>query len=222
MSDHSSKVDSGPAQQAPETERRGAPRFPSDQEVLCRPAITGADTALMVQVKDVSESGLGLLTEKRFEPGTVVVLWLDAAAPRPVYVLARVVRVAPRSGRMWDVGCVFFGELSAEELDAFRAARTTPDKAERRAWVRPSPNVLAVSCRDAAGRLGQAAAEIWDLSPASIGLLVPSAVEVGTHLKIDLPPLDEQPPRTAVVRVVKREDWTDGRWLLDCAISASE
>jgi len=222
MSEQCSRVDSGPAQQVPETERRGAPRFPSDQDVLCHPAITGADTALMVQVKNVSESGLGLLTEKRFEPGTVVVLWLDAAAPRPVYVLARVVRVAPQSGRMWDVGCVFFGELSAEELDAFRTVRTAPDRAERRAWVRPSPNVLAVSCRDSAGRLCQTSAEIWDLSPASIGLLFPSAVEVGTHLKVDLPSQDEQPPRTAVVRVVNREGWADGRWLLDCVIPASE
>src|SRR5205809_348397 len=85
-------------------DRRGAERYPSGQDACCHP--TSALDSTPVQVLDVSAHGVGLMSSRRFEPGTILVLELAETAPSPVSVLARVVRIVARPNGHWLAGCV--------------------------------------------------------------------------------------------------------------------
>jgi hypothetical protein len=199
-------------------DRRQSKRYASQQEVSCRSAAGGPE-GTPAQVKDVSESGVGLLMARRFEPGSLVLLEVQGAtASYPVCVLARVVRVGARKAGQWVIGCSFVDKISAEEFKVLRAEGATSAKKNRRAWVRVCSNTQAL-CRSSSPALpGQWAAEVRDLSPGGIGLLVTRTLEVGTMLKVAVPVEDGQPPCTMQVQVLRRERQPDGRWLLGCEL----
>lgn len=207
--EYDAAVEPVPAAEPPVEERRAAARCPSGQDAVCHPAAGAA--AMPAHVLDVSPRGVGLLVQRRFEPGTLLVLELAGAARRPVSVLARVVRLAARSDGWWLVGCTFFGEVDEEELRAFRAQ---PDVA---AEVRSPAGQMAVCRRDSPGWIGRWTAEIRDVSVRGVGLLLPAEVEVGARLRIEVVAEGEPPPVT-VVRVVRRERQDDGRWLVGCEL----
>jgi hypothetical protein len=55
------------------SERRTATRFGSNREATCSPLAEG-HTVLPVRVRDVSANGIGLLSARRFERGTILLL----------------------------------------------------------------------------------------------------------------------------------------------------
>src|SRR5215471_386685 len=119
---------------SPCADRRAAERYPSDQEASCHPT-SPLDTT-PVLVKDVSTRGVGLVSVRRFEPRTILILELSETALHPVYILARVVRIVALPDGDWQAGCVFLSEVGEEELAAFRAERKRSSVGSHRAGVR--------------------------------------------------------------------------------------
>src|SRR5579884_1264621 len=101
-------------------DRRVAVRYPGNPDTSCQ-AVTPSDGAWPAWVRDISASGIAVLLDREFPPGTVVVIELDnpdqgvACAVR-----ARVIHALelPPDDR-WLHGCAFERELSAHELRAF-------------------------------------------------------------------------------------------------------
>jgi hypothetical protein len=171
-----------------------------------------------VYLKNVSRHGVGLLTLRRFEPGTVLVLELSLDVPHSVSLFARVVRLAAHGDGQWLVGCALLGEMSDEDFKVCGSLKAKPSGQERRVGVRLPDRLIAVCRRVSVGALGQWAAEVQDLSPAGLKLINPCDFEEGASLKVDLPAWGGQPARTMLVRVVRRERQANGKWLLGCEI----
>src|SRR5262249_34102741 len=71
------------------------------------------------QVRNVSESGVGLVVSRSIEPGTLVSLDLYGPTGQGrLAILACVVHVTPRENETWSLGCNFIRELSDKELCA--------------------------------------------------------------------------------------------------------
>jgi hypothetical protein len=70
-------------------------------------------------VRDISLEGLGLILNRRFEPGVILAIELPRAREASFHlVLARVVRVMPQENNRWLVGCRLVNPLTREELRA--------------------------------------------------------------------------------------------------------
>jgi len=201
---------------SPCADRRGAERYPSGQDASCHP--TSALDSTPVLVKDVSIHGVGLVSSRRFEPGTILVLELAESAPSAVNVLARVVRIVPQKDGHWLAGCVFLNEVSEEEFTAFRAERNRTASDGRRAGVRLPAYRLAVCRAVGVGTLGRWTTEVRDASPEGMGLILAVAVEVGVQLRVEMPATGDEPARTELVKVIRREPLPDGKWLLGCQV----
>lgn len=79
----------------------------------------GANCKWPVRGLDLSQGGIGLLLERRFEPGTMLGLLVHGADPmRPFTAVVRVIRVEARPGDQWLLGCQFPRNLDFEELAA--------------------------------------------------------------------------------------------------------
>jgi hypothetical protein len=106
------------------TERRVWVRVPSGKEVSCQPlAATTTDeseTAWMGKVRNVCSGGIGLSMNRRFEPGTTLIVELSATPKGPLRPLpVRVVHATQEKKGHWLIGCTFACALSPEELQAF-------------------------------------------------------------------------------------------------------
>jgi hypothetical protein len=72
----------------------------------------------MGTVRDLSGSGIGLLVQHRFEPGTMLTLELENSAQTFSNTFqVQVVRIVPQPG-CWFLGCTFLQELTEEEVQA--------------------------------------------------------------------------------------------------------
>jgi serine/threonine protein kinase len=101
------------------SDKRASVRFASNQGGFCN--AVGADKAPRwpAKVQNVSADGLALLLGRRFEVRSSLYVELaDGDAGR--YYLVRVVRVQPRPGRKWLLGCVFARRLAEDEVQTLR------------------------------------------------------------------------------------------------------
>jgi serine/threonine protein kinase len=103
-------------------ERRRARRYPARRRTSCRPLSRGHDSPWHGEVVDISETGLCLQLERRFEPGTMLTLFLngegDSDERRPV--LVRVMWVQKKSAKTWHLGGQLDHSLCSFELDELR------------------------------------------------------------------------------------------------------
>jgi hypothetical protein len=136
-----------------------------------------------------------------------------------VCILTRVVRIAAQDDGGWFAGGTFIGEVSGQELQAFREEWLRSPQKDRRAWVRVPPTVRVVCRSDTAVATEEFAAEIRDLSPGGVALVTTRKLEAGTPLKIKLPAADAEPPGTLRVRVMRKDRLPSGGWLVGCEIS---
>src|SRR5262245_24441865 len=99
-------------------ERRVTQRHDCYLESYCQPNDgTGRDTWWLGEVRDLSVYGIGLLSSRRFEPGTFLDIELqdpNRAPARPP--TAWVVHSKPHSGGGWVMGCSFERRLSDGEV----------------------------------------------------------------------------------------------------------
>jgi hypothetical protein len=88
-------------------------------DARCLPIAAHKEDTWVSCAYDISQSGISLVVNRRFEVGTVLELWLAGTtdgAPRHLFV--RVMRQQARSSRRWLLGCKFASPLTEEELKA--------------------------------------------------------------------------------------------------------
>jgi hypothetical protein len=105
------------------SDRRAGVRHPSEREMNCQPAMSlsksDRGTTWLGRVLDVSLTGIGFSTSRRFLPGTPLLIDLPDETGRVFRrLLARVVHVRLRSRMRWIIGCEFASPLGEEELQS--------------------------------------------------------------------------------------------------------
>jgi hypothetical protein len=84
------------------------------------------------ELRDLSVGGLGLVLERRFEPGTVLAVALGGGASLTGRrLLARVVYARAQGGRRWLLGCAFLSRLSTDHLQSLLHPEKAPPDAEQ-------------------------------------------------------------------------------------------
>jgi serine/threonine protein kinase len=102
------------------TEKRAYPRAVSRLEGRCLPVSGHREDEWSGCVRDISVYGIGLILNRRFEPGTILQIRLpEKAEGAPHYLLARVIHQKALSRRKWLVGARFATPLSEAELESF-------------------------------------------------------------------------------------------------------
>jgi serine/threonine protein kinase len=104
-------------------ERRASVRFPCTIGTFCSTKSSfleeaeDGEYAWPATVQDLSLSGLGVIVSRRFEPGTVLKVELEAADQSVSRsLMVSVVRVRSQGFGHWLVGCIFQEPLTPEEL----------------------------------------------------------------------------------------------------------
>src|SRR5262245_41409020 len=88
------------------SDRRKEPRFPCSLEVSCQPITAkGCDLWWVGELKDVSRSGVGMVSTRHFERGAfIAVQMVNLATAVAQTRVAKVVHAAPE-GNGWFLGC---------------------------------------------------------------------------------------------------------------------
>jgi hypothetical protein len=72
--------------------------------------VSGQEICYSARVQDISQGGVRLLVNQRFEPGTLLRILLNKA------IEARLVHATPAGENKWTLGCEFSLILSKEEI----------------------------------------------------------------------------------------------------------
>jgi PilZ domain-containing protein len=208
-----------PQETKPNVERRTTPRYPSDLELSCQPLLAPNSAGWQAQVLNISQTGIALVIERRFERGTLLTMDLE----NPLQgisrtMVARVVHARRHEHNTWVLGCVFTTELYEDELHAFRAERVQPAEPDGRAWVRFPCNVATVCREEGDAGAKTVPAVIVNVSPTGIGLLTATAWERGTLLRVQLPAVSGRPERRILLRVAHLAKAASGEWAVGCEI----
>jgi hypothetical protein len=103
----------------PEVERRSTERFYSNRKPPVRFIARPSLVSHRAFVRDVSETGLGLIVDQPFEIGTVLAIQLRSASAGASYILAgKVVHLTPHLDGIWVLGCSLSRRLTDEEIFA--------------------------------------------------------------------------------------------------------
>jgi len=101
----------------PGAERRRAVRYACGYRTMLQPISLREIAPLPVQVRDISATGIGLLSRAPVPPCTFLFIelqsMLDGTARR---LRARVIHATRQGNGSWLLGCVLTDELSAKEL----------------------------------------------------------------------------------------------------------
>jgi c-di-GMP-binding flagellar brake protein YcgR len=198
-------------------ERRVRVRYPANLATALQ-RVNGKETPRVpAKVRDISRGGIGLLVSEHIEPGTLLTVELPGPSGQTAYtVMACVVHARRQPRGDWAIGCTFSQDLDDQELASFGAKRQKPPTpSDLRKWAR-FPCQLRASCQVTSGAYMQRwSAEVLDISPNGMGLLVNRSVEAGTLLNIDLEGGTGQGITTilaCVVHITPR----DGQYALGC------
>lgn len=103
-------------------ERRASVRYECDPDSFstdnsCRPITASKRESWPAMVRDLSTSGIGIIVNRRFEPGTLLTVDLeDAGRTSQRSLLVRVIRTAQEHPNSWVHGCAFTHPMSEAEL----------------------------------------------------------------------------------------------------------
>jgi hypothetical protein len=75
--------------------------------------VTGREICYSARIQDISQGGVRLLVNQRFEPGTLLRIILNKA------IEARLVHASPTPDNKWALGCEFTAILSEQEVQNF-------------------------------------------------------------------------------------------------------
>jgi hypothetical protein len=105
-------------------ERRTAERFASVREASCSP-LSARHATLTVRLRDVSANGIGLLSPRRFERGTLLLIEVvgDGEEQRSMLV-GKVVHITAPSTGNWLIGCALVRGLNEDDVRALAGGET--------------------------------------------------------------------------------------------------
>lgn len=101
------------------TERRAYIRHACQLETACQPLTLGPRQQWQGRALNLSQGGLGLVLDRRFEKGTLLAIEIhrpDGAPGRSL--LARVAHVSQQADGLWLIGCAFANKLTEEDVTA--------------------------------------------------------------------------------------------------------
>jgi hypothetical protein len=201
-----------------EEDRRVWVRYPTDLETTyCQAG--GEGKRLAARVRNISLGGVNLAVDRPFDPGALLSIELPGATEHErSTALACVVHVTQADEREWHVGCTFSRELSESDLEAFGVRRVRHAPSDQRTWQRFPCNVKA-SCQpvvDSGAGPGPRPAQVLDLSPSGVGLLLADPFENGSLLSVELRAADDSVRRTMLACVVHVTERADGQHALGC------
>ncbi len=184
--------------------------------------VSNSDQALQprfqAKIQSVSRGGMSLLVHQHIDPGTLLKLEAeeenDWKAP---FLWARVIHAVPTDGGEFVLSCIFPHELSDEELASFGGHRLKPALQDYRAWVRFPCDSQATYRPSPAGEVGEWQAQVTNVSPSGIGLLVSRQFQPGTMLNIALPTHSDECFRTVLVCVIHVTPQENETWALGCS-----
>jgi hypothetical protein len=103
-------------------DRRASVRYPCSEDGFgldnsCRPIGTECKEAWAASIRDLSTGGIGLVVNRRFEPGALLVVELqDTEQTTTRTLLVRVVRAMKEDKTAWLLGCEFIYKMTEAEL----------------------------------------------------------------------------------------------------------
>src|SRR5438270_213160 len=94
------------------------PRQSCDLPANCQPvaAYTDKDATWTGKIRDVSQGGMGIVLERRFEPRTMLFIQLPGTERRPLMVRVAHAKRLPEGA--WLLGCAFPRQLADYEVEA--------------------------------------------------------------------------------------------------------
>jgi len=102
-------------------DRRASKRHRCSAAGTCRPATFGDENQWPACIANVSLGGIGVAAKRRFEPGTLLRVDVNAASEdAPTTLWACVVHVQPQRNGDWLLGCALARQLVESELEALR------------------------------------------------------------------------------------------------------
>lgn len=108
-------------------ERRATVRYAVNADTSCAPlAARSEGPGWAARVRDISRNGLGLVLDRRFEPGTVITVDLAFGEDSSRMLLACVVHSVASPEGSWIVGCKLVSPLTGDELARLGGAAASP------------------------------------------------------------------------------------------------
>ena len=131
-------------------------------------------------------------------------------------VLACVTNAKEVSSTEWSLGCVFSLELSESEMKALGGEKKASRMPDQRAWVRyPAKGTVKFRVLPGGGTTLRSA-ELVDLSPTGVGLVVEEKIEPGSALTVLLRQVNDKPDRAMLTCAVYLTERPDGKWAVGC------
>ena len=196
-------------------ERRAHLRHKVDVETVCRALSDDAD--MPARINNVSRSGVNLIVPRSLPEGTLIRVHLPTSIQsRQTTMLACVTNTRPFSEGLWSLGCMFSQELSDSEMRVLGGEKVPAKMSDQRAWVR-FPARGTISYRHVPETEGELkSAELLDLAPAGMGLVVSERLEPGSAITLHLRCQSDKPERPMLACVVYQTDRSDGKWAIGC------
>ncbi|HMF18146.1 MAG TPA: PilZ domain-containing protein [Gemmataceae bacterium] len=190
-------------------------RYPASLDTTLQTLAKPDQNGWSALVRDISRAGINLLVKHPFEPGDLLSVELPGPQGQAAHnVLGCIVRVE-QEGDEWALGCVFSQELGDKELEDFGAKRQKTSSTDQRTWTRFPCQVKATYQVVGYEETPICAAEVSNISPSGIGLLVNQPIEMGSLLNLELQQAGSASKRTILGCVVHAN--RDGpRWALGC------
>jgi hypothetical protein len=110
-------------------ECRAWERQPCDLRTACQPiaASRGHELSWPAKIRDLSPGGVGLVIERRFEPGVILFLELTSTTSgSPETLMARVIHATPLARHRWLLGCAFCSRLSPAKIQSLLGIAKPP------------------------------------------------------------------------------------------------
>jgi hypothetical protein len=196
-------------------ERRAHPRHMTNMPTTCR-VVNGVNRLIDVQVRNVSRGGINLLTEHELDPGTLLRVDLPQGSEEEAAILACVMHCNMTPEGKFSIGCSFSDELGDSELQEFGGRRQPTQGSDKRAWMRfPAHGFAQYVVLPPTGEPARKA-EIANISPTGIGLLVDEKVEPGVILDLLLKTKGGEQSFDILACVVFLGHRAEGGWVLGC------
>ncbi len=171
-------------------------------------------------VQEISRGGISLLVHNRVEPGGLLKVEAEEESTTPApFLWVRVIHTVPADAGAMILGCVFPFELSDEELEILGGRRLKPNLRDYRAWVRFPCDAEATYKPSSASEPGEWQAQVINVSPSGIGLVVSRQFQPGTMLNIALPIPSDQLFRTVLACVIHVTPQEESQWALGCSFA---